>query len=121
MTEQSQRGEGVDRVHVLEHIQRIVGESRLRAGAEQAGVVDGDVETAERCHSLGDVAPVHGVSDVAGNGRHGPGGAQPRDAVLEYRSVASVDDDLPAAAREFGGEGVPQAPGATGDQSHGRR
>ena len=44
--DQRERREHVDPRHVLERVERVVGQRRLRAGAEDAGVVDEQVDAA---------------------------------------------------------------------------
>ena len=63
---QRERREHVDRVDLLEHVERVVGERRLGARAEQARVVDQQVE----CGAGGrdERRAVSGVGDVAGEG-----------------------------------------------------
>ena len=106
--DQRQRREHVDAVDLLEHVERVVGERRLRARPEQRRVVDEQVELASR--GLDERAAVARIGHVAGDGG-GPG--ELRGGGLERPRLAGVDHEPPAAL----GEG----PGRARARGRGRR
>jgi hypothetical protein len=60
-----ERGQHIDGVHDLEDVKRVVGEWRLRAGAEEAGVVDEHVQPSELVDNVAELGSVCGVGDAA--------------------------------------------------------
>ena len=112
--DQRQRGDHVDAVDGLEHVERVVGERRLRARAEQRGVVDEQVDALAR--GLDERAPVARIADVAGEGDDV---GELRGGGLERPRVAGVDHEPPAALGEGSGEGEAEAAGGAGDDGGG--
>ena len=108
--DQRERREHVDAVDLLEHVERVVGERRLRARPEQRGVVDEQVELASR--GLDERVAVARIGDVAGDGG-GPG--ELRGGGLERPRLAGVDHEPPAALGEGPREREPEAAGGAGD------
>ena len=81
-----------------------------RAGSQDAGVGHEQVEPAELLDGPGDGPAVGGVGHVPGQRRHGRAVRQGGDGIGEPARVAGVDDHVPAAAYELGGEGGTEAP-----------
>ncbi len=104
-------------IYVLEHVQRIVGEPGLRTGAEHAGVVDEQVQSARSGDRVSQIPPVTRVGDVARDGGQRAGLQEQRvDGLGQPRAVASVDDDVPAAADELGRQRTTEAARSTCDE-----
>ena len=103
--DQAQRGERVDLQHVLEDVERIGVERRLRAGAEDARVVDERVDAVAGGGDEG--AAVALVGDVADQRRHVGVRGQLAAGRLERVGAAGVDDQAPAGGRRGRG----RAPG----------
>ena len=102
--DERERREHVHLVDAPQLLERVVGERRQRARAEDAGVVDEQVDrlpaastSARRCVGIGDVAAER--DDAVEAGRR----------ALERVAVARVDDEPPAALGESAGEREPEA------------
>ena len=93
---QRERRDHVDLVHLAQRVERVVGQRRLRARPEDAGVVDQQVERRRGRLGRGDQGgPVRRVGDVAGHR------ARPRRAAASAPRRGSsasraVDDEPPA-------------------------
>ena len=68
--DERERRAGVDVVYLLQRIKRIVEQLRLRAGTEDARVVDQSVQATGVPHSLDERPAVFLVGYVAGDGDH---------------------------------------------------
>ena len=112
LLEEPERRQDVDLVDPSERRERIVGERRLRARPEDAGVVDEQVDA--RAGGGDERQPVLGVGDVAGN-RDDTGEAG--DGVLECLGASGVDDEPPATLREGVSEGAAEAARGPGDDA----
>ncbi len=61
------------------------------------------------------------VDNIARENGDGARVRQASDCLGESGRVAGIDDDLPAAPDELGGEGEPEAAGGAGDEGDGGR
>ena len=86
----------------------------------RAGVVDQDVEAADRVLDRGDAGDdCRGVGDVEGDGMNGPAGpcGQVTAGLLQALLVPAVEHDHAARLEQPGGQGAPEALARAGDQS----
>jgi hypothetical protein len=109
--DERQRCEDVDRVHALEHVERVVGECGLRARAEDARVVHEQVDLAGGRDQL---AAVRVVGDVARDRDDVGSLRELRARRIERVRLTRVDDEPPPEARELARESEPQAAGSSG-------
>ncbi len=113
------RRKRVDFEHVGQHVERVVGEPRLRRRAEHARVVDDEIDAAAleggELDGRGDQRiAVCCVGDVAGDGAH-DARTEIAGGVGECDRVAGVDDEVPAVGGERAGECQTETSGCAGD------
>ena len=112
-----ERGDHVDGVDALELGERVGVQGRLRARAEEAGVVDEEVDPVA---GGGDERlAVARVGDVAGQRVDGRALRQLRAGALEGVGAAGVDHEPVAAGGELAGEGEAEAARGAGDDRDG--
>ena len=108
-----ERREHVDPVDALEHVERVAAERRLRARAEQAGVVDEQVDLL--AGGLDERAAVPVVGDVARERDDLGDRAELAGGALEVGGAAGVEHERPAALGERAGEREAEASRCSGD------
>ena len=102
--DERERREHVRLVHVPQLLEWVPRQERERARAEQAGVVDEEVDWLAGC--LHEPEPVVGIGDVARNGDHA---GEAGDRMLERLRSPRVDGELPAALGKSAREREPEA------------
>ena len=108
--------------HVVLEVPVVLGRLEQRLGDRQAGVVDDEVDAAERQHRLGERgADLLGIGDVDGD-RHGDVAVADlgRDP-LGRLGVDVGDDDARSLGGEAVGDGPADARAGTGDEGDPRR
>jgi hypothetical protein len=114
--EQRQGRKRVDGVHRLESLERVVSQMWLRARAENAGVVDGEVEAASLDGCAGDALAVPRVGHVTRDSGHRCAIDHLCRGGSETIGIAAVDDDVPSAADEFTGKRTAKTSRAAADE-----
>jgi hypothetical protein len=102
-----------------EHIERVVCERGLGRRAEQARVVDEQVDAAELGRRGDQSRAVCAVGDIAGNGAHDARHPERFGRGAQCGRIAGVDDEVPALARQRAGEGPAETTGGAGDDCDG--
>src|SRR5262249_33784551 len=103
-------------VNLLQHIERIVQERWLWAGAEYTGIIDDGIESTQTPRCLGQCLPVAGVSHITGNCHDRGYVSELRARGFQRLSATSVEDEAPAVAGEAACKGEAQAAGGSGEQ-----
>ena len=105
-----ERRHQVDLEDVAQHVEGIVGERGLRARAEQAGVVDDRIDTAEPDRRLHQCPPMTGIGDVARDGDDGRDGAELLGGLGQRGRAPGVEHERPAVIGEPPCQGEAEAP-----------
>ncbi len=124
--QQLRQRDGCDDVHLERCTQlfgRVIGERRQRAGAECSGVVDQQTGAAEISGRGGQLGPVRGICDVAGQRYDRPLwqvvlGAYCGGRSLESQAVARIDDQLIAGCSQGTSQSAAEAAGCAGDDRY---